>query len=358
MALHCPFPHQNQPAVQCSFCGNTVTVPWHIDPPRIQPAFRPGPPPASPNRLLAIIILAFVGVGLFIALIINSQHAIRSSPPIQPLPGPFKPVGKPSPKPGGFGKSVLRFGGEGIGPGLFKDARSVAIDGDGHIYVGEYGERRVQVFDAAGKFITQWMVRPEMAVGKLVADRKGNVYIESGGTIYRFEGATGKELGHLDYPGGANFNDVVTTPDGGLVASEFTFSDQIVRFDPAGKTTLVIRKAVSSQSDRPEPMLHIAVDGLGNIYAMSTFANTVYKFTVDGKYVSRFGGEGDEPGQFRMPASIAVDGQGRVYVSDFRGIQVFDPTGRYIGLIKGGEVASGMVFDDSNALFVATAITW
>jgi sugar lactone lactonase YvrE len=52
--------------------------------------------------------------------------------------------------------------------------------------------------------------------------------------------------------------------------------------------------------------------------------------------------------------AIAVDGQGRIYVSDIKGIQVFDSNGRYLETFNvEGNVAFGMVFNDKNELFVA-----
>ena len=52
--------------------------------------------------------------------------------------------------------------------------------------------------------------------------------------------------------------------------------------------------------------------------------------------------------------AIAVDNQGRIYVSDFKGIQVFDPTGRYLNLIDVPGAVFGMAFDDQNNLYVVT----
>src|SRR2546422_5789943 len=72
-----------------------------------------------------------------------------------------------------------------------------------------------------------------------------------------------------------------------------------------------------------------------------------------GKFANRFGSAGDQPGQFRGPDAIAIDGKGRVYVSDFKGIQVFDADGRYLQVFKPDGVASGMVFNDKDELFVA-----
>ena len=95
-----------------------------------------------------------------------------------------------------------------------------------------------------------------------------------------------------------------------------------------------IRAAISSVTDDSELDTHVAVDGLGNIYALGTFNNAVFKFSPDGKFMTRFGDAGDQPGQFRAPSAIAVDGKGRVYVSDFKGVQVFDSNGRYLAVFK------------------------
>jgi outer membrane protein assembly factor BamB len=142
------------------------------------------------------------------------------------------------------------------------------------------------------------------------------------------------------------------TPDGGLIAAWYKNRDDIVRFNTEGQTTLTIRNAISGQTDSSELQTRVAVDGRENIYALGAFNNAIFKFTREGKYVSRFGSDGDQRGQFRAPSAIAVDGQGRVYVSDFKGIQVFDADGRYLDTIKVTGAASGMVFNDKGELFV------
>jgi hypothetical protein len=86
---------------------------------------------------------------------------------------------------------------------------------------------------------------------------------------------------------------------------------------------------------------------------MGRFNNAVFKYSPEGKFLTRIGGEGSEPGLFRALNAIAVDGQGRIYVSDTKGIQVFDTNGRYLDVIKiERSVAFGMVFNDKNELFV------
>jgi DNA-binding beta-propeller fold protein YncE len=236
---------------------------------------------------------------------------------------------------------------------MFKDARAIAVDASGKIYVGEYTGGRIQVFDRQGKFITQWMADPKMPLTGMAADRNGTIYVVQSGTISRYEGTTGNLLGRINYSEGWGFDDIQVAADGGLVTSWNKNRDDIVRFNSAGQAIRTIRAAISSVTDDSELDTHVAVDGLGNIYALGTFNNAVFKFGPDGKYQTRFGSDGDQPGQFRAPSAIAVDGKGRVYVSDFKGIQVFDGNGRYLTFFKPGGIASGIVFNDQNELFVA-----
>jgi sugar lactone lactonase YvrE len=247
---------------------------------------------------------------------------------------------------------LLDFGKEGIGPGMFNDARSIAVDGAGRIYVGEYTGGRIQVFDPEGKFVTQWSIGDRKTLLRgLAADRKGTVYVVEGGRIDRYAGETGEKLGQVNYERNG-FDDVAIAADGGLVAVWQGNRDDIVVFDANGKLARTIPEAISGASGDSELAMRVAVDGSGNIYALGRFNNGVFKFGRDGKYINRFGDDGDHPGQFRAPYSIAVDGYGRVYVGDMKGIQIFDANGRYLNVINPKGMAFGMVFNDKNELFV------
>ena len=68
--------------------------------------------------------------------------------------------------------------------------------------------------------------------------------------------------------------------------------------------------------------------------------------------MNRFGGPGNQPGQISAACAIVVDGKGRVFVSDIKGVQIFDSDGRYLAMFKPDGPASGMVFNDKNELFV------
>lgn len=297
--------------------------------------------------LLGAIIAVLAAVGILAPAFYSVTRAVKgSNNDTTPLGGPAKETRN------SFATESLTFGSEGIGPGMFTDARSIAVDGSGRIYAGEYTGGRIQVFDPAGTFVRQWSIGDRKTILRgLAADRRGTVYAVHGGSISRYNGETGEKLGELSYER-SGFDDASAAADGGLVAAWHSNRDDIVVFDSNGAVVRTIPAAISSASGDSELSMRVAVDGSGNIYALGRFNNAVFKFGRDGKFINRFGGGGDQPGQFRAAYSIAVDGYGRVYVGDIKGIQVFDASGRFLTLIEQKGMAFGMVFDDKNELFV------
>src|SRR5205085_663899 len=360
--LHCPScgapmdydPRAEDETMRCPFCESTVVLPERQ---------RPAPQTQTQTRIVvertgdktavtAGVIVAFVAVIVTGAVALFAFHQI-SKPNTNGVRGATntknslttatKSAGD------GYAQPELTFGSDGIGPGNFTDARSIALDADGHIYVGEYSGGRIQVFDSTGKFLNQGTVDRKMPLRGMAADRRGMVFVVQSDKITRYEGTTGKALGVLASGG---YDDVATTADGGLVTFAWNSRDDIARLDSSGHVTKVIRAAISGQTDESELNARVACDGLGQIYALGTFNDAVFKFSPEGKFLTQFGGDGDQPGQFRAPDAIAVDSQGRVYVGDFKGVQVFDANGRYLELIKVKGAASGMVFNDRDELFV------
>ena len=83
---------------------------------------------------------------------------------------------------------------------------------------------------------------------------------------------------------------------------------------------------------------------------------------VEGEYFGTFGSFGEGDGQFTSPSGIAIDSQGRVYVTDehLHRIAVFDATGQFLSKFgtKGtqeGEfdTPSGIAIDNQDNLYVA-----
>jgi sugar lactone lactonase YvrE len=307
-----------------------------------------------PKWILLMLVIPLIGlfIGLLAAFgtIGTTLYSVSRT-----VKEPTKPIIPNTPKKESantFANVLPGFGSEGIGPGMFNDARSIGVDGAGRIYVAEYTGGRVQVFDPAGKFVAQWTIGDRKTLIRgLAADRKGTIYVAESGRIDRYRGETGEKLGTVEYERNG-FDDVTVAADGGLVTAWQSNRDDIVVFDANGKHVRTIPEAISGASGDSELAMRVAVDGAGFIYALGRFNNGVFKFGRDGKFMNRFGSDGDQPGQFRAPYSIAVDGYGRIYVGDMKGIQVFDANGRYLALIKSKGMAFGMAFNDKNELFV------
>jgi sugar lactone lactonase YvrE len=87
----------------------------------------------------------------------------------------------------------------------------------------------------------------------------------------------------------------------------------------------------------------IAVDSVGNVYVVDEDSGQtrVQKFTSDGVYITKWGSYGSGNGQFNNPHGIGVDANGYVYVADSGNdrIQKFDSNGNFIS--KWGSSGSG-----------------
>jgi len=98
----------------------------------------------------------------------------------------------------------------------------------------------------------------------------------------------------------------------------------------------------------------LVVSGNGEVYALDRWTSEIYRLDAAGKFVDRFGGKGEGREQFRWATDLAIDGRGRVYVSDVgRGIVVFDAAGHFVDSFAGNAVVFGMAFDDHDGLYTA-----
>jgi len=100
----------------------------------------------------------------------------------------------------------------------------------------------------------------------------------------------------------------------------------------------------------------LAVDKAGSLYVVDTLNGRVAKFAQDGSFISQIGEPGDTAGTLARPKGVAVDSAGRVFVSDglSAAVQVFSPDGAYLGVI--GRVDPTDPVSDS--LFRAPAGLW
>ncbi len=253
-----------------------------------------------------------------------------------------------------FAKPLLTFGASGTGAGMLADPRSVAVDPQGVIFTADYSDGRIQLFNPEGKFLSLISLGAKNPILGMVVDQHDRLYVSTGGEILVYNGSTGERLGKLNYTPDHDFSSLAIGPDNSLYA--VSNGEDILRFDPTGKLTLKIPAAISSVSGDSELDTHLAVDGLGNIYALGTFNYGVFVYSPQGKYLNKFGGKGEGSGKFTSPEAVAVDGNGRVYVSDFGGVQVFDSDGAYQRTFSPaqGTVVFDMHFDTENNLYAVT----
>ena len=178
----------------------------------------------------------------------------------------------------------------------------------------------------------------------------GPAYAAAAAQLLEFgpDGAFIREIGHNLYAW--SFAHTVKTDAQGNVWAMDKGSDMVIRFNPAGRVTMVFgRKQEASDEDtgplkHPKPPLppvdgvfrqvtDIVWDTKGNGYISDGYINSrVAKVSPTGEWLGSFGSPGDGPGQFNTPHSIAIDAEDRIYVADRgnRRIQVFDTDGHVL----------------------------
>jgi hypothetical protein len=243
---------------------------------------------------------------------------------------------------------------------LFTDARSIDVDGEGRIYVGEYQGGRVQVFAPDGAFLKQWHANRDLPLSGMAVTRDGTAILAQGGDLLQFAGDTGEPLGRVK-TADDGFDDVTVTPDGQLLAFRYAAGeDALVLLSPTGEPVLTISEAVSGHTGESELGIRVAADGQGNLLGLGTFNETVVVFSPEGQYLNRVGSEGDGPGRLRAPSSLEVDGQGRIYVGDVDGVEVYHPDGRHLATIEVEGFPFGLAFASDGRLLVVNGsrVAW
>ena len=360
------------PSITCDYCGSTVLVPpeYRVAEPvppvnDIQPiVIRIGDPDQTPQArsratkgavvILGVILMLMLAFGLLAAVlagagVIATTRVVRDSvevvstavstlPPqldtlVASIPSPEPTLSMPSATPLAY--IALQFGGEGSGPGQFDDPRQIAVDGDGDIYVADYNTGRVQAFDPQGKFQRQIQIGPNSnglaTIFDLAVDYDGQLYVLRGGDILVIDTASGVSATPIlaNFPT-TFYNALAIDPANILYAvtrTQFGGYD-IVQMDGNGQEIARAEDIIRGiEPDEACECNAIAVDGLGKSYMMSVFDPQVFVYSTDGNYLDRLGSPGSETGQLEDSGSLAIDGQGRVYILDSGAIEILDQSG-------------------------------
>ncbi|HET6250024.1 MAG TPA: hypothetical protein VFE47_20200 [Tepidisphaeraceae bacterium] len=307
---------------------------------------------------IAAGIMLLVGAILTFTFMAVHRQIARTKPPLTPMPSFTTPTPKPllnirtAPPESAFAHVAMAFGSEGIGAGRFTDARSITNDGQGHIFVGEYSDGRVQEFDTNGKFLIRWSIPKGTSLLNLAADRKGTVYAIVPSHIYRYEALTGKLLGEVDNVVDGEsiyYSDAYAALDGELYAIAGDHSVVDIDADGKIKRTLDLNEKVGE----PVSFHRITVNGAGEMYLVEENKG-IFKFAPDGRYINRFGGgHGHGPGRLGWPHAVATDGKGRVFVADnYRTVQVFDGEGGYLDSFGDNEISFCLSITDHDEVYV------
>jgi predicted membrane-bound mannosyltransferase/DNA-binding beta-propeller fold protein YncE len=205
----------------------------------------------------------------------------------------FDPNGKFLKMWGGFGDSGQKASGA---EGRFYGPRGIAVGEDGRVYVADTGNKRVQVFDADGKFVAQF-------------------------------GGGGLLDGNLDEPvgvavTGAGEAVVVDTWNGRIQV--FSRDGQALRkWDIAGWFDPAADDLGHSKVGKP----YVGVGPDDRVYVSDQAGNRILIFSAAGEYQAAFGQFGSEERGFSAPSGVKVDAQGNVWLVDTGNgrVMVFPP---------------------------------
>lgn len=198
------------------------------------------------------------------------------------------------------------------------EVAGVAEDAQGNVYMVQPTRLPVLVFDRNGNYLRGW------GNGELIEPH--SVRIDSSGNVW--------------------------IPDIRL--------HQVKKFSPNGvllQTFGTKKKKGRVQATKFNGPTDVAFGTNGDVYITDGYGNSrVVHLSRNGTYLGEWGSHGSDPGEFRLPHSIAVDSQGFLYVAD-RGnarIQVFTPDGTFVRQWTTRDTPWGLSITPDGKIFVGT----
>lgn len=232
---------------------------------------------------------------------------------------------------------ITTIGSYGTANGQFSRPHGLAVNQQGHIFVSDTTNHRIQKFSSGGRHLLTmgsmgqkigFLKSPEgiavLGEEKLFVADTGNdriqVFLQKTGKSQQSFGKRGTNAGQFSSP-----RDVAVDNKNGrlLVSDTGNFRIQALTFDGKPLTQFGNPKGGSVYLNYP---YCVAVDNDGFILVTETRSHYVTILTPRGALVRHLGGHGDGPGQFKMPYGICVNSyNGQVIVSDHNShcIQVF-----------------------------------
>jgi DNA-binding beta-propeller fold protein YncE len=223
---------------------------------------------------------------------------------------------------------------ESINMNWLTDGQNSPIDSQDQVYIFNRSKHPMMIFDREGNLLSSW--------GEEHFTHAHGIYIGSDDGIYCTD-----DMNHTVTKVDADGHVLMT------IGTRNHPSDTGYRNVPDlfEKISTITRGA--PPFNRPTG---VALSASGEIYVTDGYGNArVHKFSPEGKLLLSWGEPGAGPGQFRLPHSVFVDKQNRVWVTDRENsrIQIFDSEGHFltqwIDLIR----PQGLVIDDDDTVFIA-----
>jgi DNA-binding beta-propeller fold protein YncE len=280
------------------------------------------------------------------------------------------------------GTYVGEVGGFGSAPGQFSFPHDVAVDAAGNLFVADYGNHRVERFDAFNlSFKSAWggvdlgptqLEAPRALAaptdgsfdGVYVADSSNHRVrgFASDGSLTASWGTAGRGgPGYVTRPGG-----LAVDRTGNLYIAD-TWAHRVEKLSSVGaylgqwghiieRTAFATTGIDAGQFRFPRGVAYDPAGG--NLWVADTTNNRVQGFTTAGAWLATYGGTapGSGLGSFNTPKAIAVGPAGELYVADTGNnrIQRRDPSGAWSRVEVGTQLdtPSAVAVDGSGTLFV------
>ena len=220
------------------------------------------------------------------------------------------------------------------GDGNFNEPWGVAVGPDGSVYVTDTWNHRIQKFTADGRFLKAWGTfgqgeEPTQFYGPrgLAVDAEGRVYVTDTGNkrivVFDKDGNFITEFGSAGFdPGQFDEPTSVTIDRNGTVYVADTWNQRIQTFKPdTSSETLsfvpdkqwdVYGWFGQSLDNKP----YIAVNDELHVFITDPDGYRVMEFDQDGNIIRVWGDYGDTPSSFGLASGIAIDPDGKIWVTD------------------------------------------
>ena len=275
--------------------------------------------PFSVGLLAASLCCMFVLPFLSVPAILNSRS-------VNPLPTPAS-----APSLLSFGTHILNNGTFGPALGL---GGGIAVGQTGLVYVADYGNNRVQIFNSAGAFIGflgtsgtgYGQISDPIAIA--VNNATGRIYVAEPYSILMYS-STGTFIGQFGSAGAgpgefARAQGIAVNNNTGDVYLTDFGNNRVLHFDASGNYLGQIGTS-GTGNGQFEWLTGIAVNSSGDIYVCD-LENKIQIFDQNGNYLSKLGA-----GLVTSPQAIAINATGYVYECEIGSFQIFNPNGNYVG---------------------------